>query len=123
MTDLPTIYVCGNAETILSGSEIETGDIIADEAVAEYVRAACDLIDDSGIATSKVDNAFRNWNGGKHYTAGQTIGRQRFGYRCGSVAIHAVDSSQELCDLCDKAATAANDALYAYIAECGDVDA
>lgn len=111
------IYVCGNDETICDGYTDERTEAWRDEIAAEFVRAACEVIDSSGVAESEVAHNFADWHGGKHYRAGGMVAGKTWGYSAGLVVCHECDCSQVIRDLCDAATVAGSKAREAAIAD------
>lgn len=98
-----TVYICTNAEAVCfhvdSGIPADYQSRVAD---AYWAAASAEL----GGADVEPAGAFRDWNGGKFFRAGDIIGGDRYGYRCGLVAALGVNLPAELRDLIDRAADA-----------------
>lgn len=111
--NLVKIAVCSNHELLADGY-IQEREAYSDE-INSAISDACRLIDDSGIAVSKCEGFFQDWQGGKYYRAEQVIAGQKYGYKIGGVCTIEADPSPEICALID----AASNMLYQKIAEIG----
>ena len=96
----PRIYICGNSETLCSGSLQHTDELTA----REMVDAATRVLDDAGIAADYVvDNAFRNWNGGSR--------RQFVGFSTGWIMSHGDEVDAGIKTACFEADSAMGEVL------------
>lgn len=94
-----TIYLCGNDELLCDGL-IQNSEMYAD-----YISfaAVAKMIDDSGIAEAETESIFRDWQGGKFYSAGSVINGKKFGYKARYACTLAVNPSKELIALVERA--------------------
>jgi len=111
------VIVCGNTEVLTDGLTDDRTTAWRDEIAAEFVHAACRVIDDSGRAWSVVASDFHDWRGGRHAGAGKPVAGKPWGYRGGFVACHKRTCPKWLRDLIDAAADAGVVAMMAAVAE------
>jgi len=112
-----TIHVCGNDETICDGYTDDRTAAWRAEIAAEFVRAACRIIDDSGLAMSEVASNFHDWHGGRHYRTGNQVAGRPWGYSGGLVVCHERDVPDAIRKLCDEAQAAGDVARDKAIAK------
>ncbi len=113
---MKTIYVCSNLETLADGVIGDSQRYVDD--IREAVSEVCRKFSVYNAIEVKSDGFFANWHGGKFYRAGETVGRNKFGYRMGNVATLELDPSDELIALVDLI----DDALDAKLKEIGKLE-
>lgn len=80
------IYVCSNLETLADGC-LDREPYGVDESIKSAVGDVRKYLEDLGYDTEE-SSSFQDWHGGKHFRAGDIVGKDMFGYRCGWVCTH-----------------------------------
>jgi len=102
------IHICGNTETLLSGSDNREIAGLEEDAAIEAIDAAHQVIFDrlGSVSGVKVEHSFRDWNGGRY---------DQFYCRCGFLAVENKLAGESMKEVL----FSANDAMHEAIENFG----